>query len=149
MDAGRAKHKALELLARREHSGHELRTKLVRKGCPEALANNVVSELEAARLVSDERFAETLVRVRTERGHGPLRIERELHDKGVDAELIKTVLDSSDPLWLDLVRRIRRKKFGKAAIKDYKERARQARFLQYRGFTYDQIQRALTSDESD
>lgn len=149
MDAGRAKHKALELLARREHSGHELRTKLVRKGCPEALAINVVSELEAARLVSDERFAECLVRVRTERGHGPLRIERELHDKGVDAELIKTVLDSSDPLWLDLVRRIRRKKFGKAAIKDYKERARQARFLQYRGFTYDQIQRALTSDESD
>lgn len=149
MDAGRAKHKALELLARREHSGHELRTKLVRKGCPEALANNVVSELEAARLVSDERFAETLVRVRTERGYGPLRIERELHDKGVDAELIKTVLDSSDPLWLDLVRRIRRKKFGKAAIKNYKERARQARFLQYRGFTYDQIQRALASDESD
>ena len=109
----------------------------------------MVAELEAARLVSDERFAESLVRVRTERGYGPLRIERELHDKGVDAELIGTVLASSDPLWLDLVRRIRRKKFGKAAIKNYKERARQARFLQYRGFTYDQIQRALASDESD
>jgi regulatory protein len=147
MDADRVKHKALELLARREHSRRELRAKLVGKGSPETLADDVVAELEATGLVSDERFAESLVRVRTERGHGPLRIERELQDKGVDPALIESVLDGSDPQWLDLVQRIRRKKFGSAVPRDYKERARQARFLQYRGFTYDQIQRALAPEE--
>ncbi len=146
MDADRVKHKALELLARREHSRRELHTKLVRKGYPEVLVERVVAELEAARLLSDERFAESFVRARTERGHGPLRTERELRDKGVDPVLIESVLDSGDPQWLDLVQRIRRKKFGSAVPTDYRERARQARFLQYRGFTYDQIQRALAPE---
>jgi regulatory protein len=44
---------------------------------------------------------------------------------------------------------VRRKRFGDEPPQDYKERARQSRFLQYRGFTSDQIRQVLDGDEFD
>lgn len=134
---------ALDMLARREHSLHELQRKLVRKGCGAGLAAEVAQELEARQLLSDGRFAEDLLRVRRERGYGPLRIKKEMQDKGVDEELIERYVDTVDPLWLEVLKRVRRKKFGDRRPRSYQERARQARFLQYRGFTFDQIQSVL------
>lgn len=149
MDAARTRQLALDMLARREHTKHELKEKLVRKGCPEGVALEVVADLEATKLLSDERFAESVVRVRRNRGYGPLRIRKELQDKGVDHDCIERCLDAGDPEWVDVGRQARRKRFGDKLPKDYKERARQARFLQYRGFTYDQIQGALNPNELD
>ncbi len=134
---------ALDMLARREHSLHELQQKLVRKGCAAELAAEVAQELETRQLLSDGRFAEDLLRARRERGYGPLRIKKEMQDKGVDEELIERFVDMSDPLWLEILKRVRRKKFGDRRPRSYQERARQARFLQYRGFTFDQIQSVL------
>lgn len=134
---------ALDMLARREHSLHELQQKLVRKGCGAELAAEVAQELETRQLLSDGRFAEDLLRARRERGYGPLRIKKEMQDKGVDEELIERFVDMSDPLWLEILKRVRRKKFGDRRPRSYQERARQARFLQYRGFTFDQIQSVL------
>lgn len=130
-------------MARREHSRRELQAKLVSKGCGETLAGEVLAELEAEHLLSDERFAEALVCVRRDRGYGPLHIQREMQDKGVDPELIERAVGASDPQWAEVINRVRRKKFGERLPKDYRERAKQARFLQYRGFTYDQIQCVL------
>ncbi len=72
-----------------------------------------------------------------------MRIKKEMQDKGVDEELIERFVDMSDPLWLEILKRVRRKKFGDRRPRSYQERARQARFLQYRGFTFDQIQSVL------
>ncbi len=134
---------ALDMLARREHSLHELQQKLVRKGCGAELAAKVARDLETGRLLSDGRFAEDLLRVRRERGYGPLRIKKEMQDKGVDAQLIARYVDAADPQWVEVLKRVRRKKFGDRRPKSYQERARQARFLQYRGFTFDQVQSVL------
>ncbi len=99
--------------------------------------------METGRLLSDGRFAEDLLRVRRERGYGPLRIKKEMQDKGVDAQLIARYVDAADPQWVEVLKRVRRKKFGDRRPKSYQERARQARFLQYRGFTFDQVQSVL------
>ncbi|MFQ5935372.1 MAG: regulatory protein RecX [Acidiferrobacterales bacterium] len=147
MELGRAKRLALDLLARREYSRHELREKLIYKGCLAELADEVIADLEAGELVSDVRFAETLARVRRERGYGPLRIRKEMQDKGLGAEIIEQCLDPNDSQWLEDIQRVRRKKFGTSVPKDYQQRARQARFLQYRGFTFDQIQRVLSAGD--
>ncbi|MDX1486751.1 MAG: regulatory protein RecX [Acidiferrobacterales bacterium] len=138
---------ALDMLARREHSLHELQQKLIRKGCGVELAAEVAHDLETGQLLSDGRFAEDLLRVRRERGYGPLRIKKEMQDKGVDAQLIAHCVDAADPQWLEVLKRVRRKKFGDRRPKSYQERARQARFLQYRGFTFDQIQSVLNEAE--
>ncbi|MFQ5938082.1 MAG: regulatory protein RecX [Acidiferrobacterales bacterium] len=140
---------ALDMLARREHSRRELRDKLVKKGCSENLAADVVQDLEARRLLSDGRFAEALVQARQQKGYGPLRIRKEMQEKGVDGELIEQCIDVTDSRWVEVLRQVRHKKFGDKLPRSYQERARQARFLQYRGFTYDQIQSVLSPSEID
>ncbi|MBI3546874.1 MAG: regulatory protein RecX [Gammaproteobacteria bacterium] len=133
----------LDWLARREHSRQEIYKKLLKKGSSETLAAEVVEQLAGEQLISDERFMESLIRARRNRGYGPLRIHKELQDKGVTAEAIDRWLDVTGREWLEDIKRVQRKKFGGRIPKDYSERARQARFLQYRGFTYDQIQQIL------
>jgi regulatory protein len=140
---------AIQWLARREHSLRELQHKLLRKGCNEALAAAIVSKLEGEHLVSDDRFMESLIRARRSRGYGPLRIQKELQEKGVTPEAISNWLDVTGREWLEDIQRVQRKKFGGKKPKSYTERARQARFLQYRGFTYDQIQQILNPHGQD
>jgi regulatory protein len=138
---------AMQWLARREHSQRELQRKLQQKGCDESLSFEVVSKLASERLVSDDRFMESLIQARRHRGYGPLRIQQELQEKGVEPEAIAHGLDVTSRNWLEDIRRVQRKKFGGKIPKSYTERARQARFLQYRGFTYDQIQQLLNPRE--
>jgi regulatory protein len=136
------------MLARREHSCHELEQKLLHKGCSAPLVHTVIADLKAQRLVSDERYTETWVRARRGRGYGPVRIRQELQEKGVEAELIATHLDFSDPVWRDEARDARAKRFGARLPAAAPERAKQMRFLQSRGFTFDQVRAALNlSDE--
>ena len=136
-------------LARREHGSQELRRKLIGKGCPAPVADQTVEQLQRERLLSDERFLESLVRARRTRGYGPLRIRKELRDKGVARDAIERGLDAARAGWDEDIERVRRKKFGARRPKNMAERARQARFLQHRGFTFDQIQQVLNPREVD
>jgi regulatory protein len=149
IDAPAARALALRWLARREHSRAELEAKLIDKGCEAELARQITARLAAERLVSDARFAESLVRVRRNRGYGPVRIQKELEQKGIEDSAIDAVLDVRSREWTQEIERVRRKRFGAGLPRSYGERARQAKFLQYRGFTFDQIQQVLGSRDSD
>lgn len=149
VDAAEARQSALRMLARREHSRRELHDKLLHKGCSDAIAAETVKRLEQERLISDDRFMEALIQARRNRGYGPLRIQKELQEKGVATEAIENGLDVSGAGWIEELQRVRSKKFGNRLPEDYSERARQTRFLQYRGFTYDQIKTVLNSREQD
>ena len=142
-----ALNKAVACLARREHTAHELKQKLERSGIAKHLAVEIISDLQGQGLVSDQRFAESFIRYRSGRGYGPQRIELELNEKGVERSLISLAIEHSECDWIQLARDVRIKKFGAGQPADYRERARQARFLQYRGFTGDQIRTTLGGDE--
>ena len=139
--------RATALLARREHSEHELSLKLTQKGHPLGEIRAVLADLKVHGLLSDERFTESLVNSRRERGYGPLRISQDLRSKGVAQELIERWVDVNDPQWLDVLRMTWTKKFGGDAPESYKEWARQARFLQSRGFTSEQIRKIVDLDD--
>ena len=139
----------MDMLGRREHSVAELWEKLVRKGHTESAAQQAVARLQQDGLVSDARYAEMLLTARRARGVGPLRIRQEMLEKGVAEELVNQWLDISGRVWIEQIRRVKQKKFGDALPVNFAERARQARFLQYRGFTLDQIQRVLNADDAD
>jgi regulatory protein len=141
--AARAEAFAVRLLARREHSRAELARKLGRRGVPEDLVAATLEALGARRLQSDTRYAETLVASRIGRGQGPVRIRRELAEQGVSAAEIDAALDAAEADWFELAREVRRRRFGAAPPTDWNERARQARFLEYRGFSGEQIRAAL------
>jgi len=135
----------MDLLARREHSRHELRRKLAAKSFDEDLIDSVLGDLEQEGLLSTERFAEAFVASRYARGQGPVRIGRELAERGVEAPRDWT----DDPRydWLALARATRIRRFGRELPADFRDKARQARFLEYRGFTQGQIRRALEFDD--
>lgn len=140
---------ALKLLSRREHSRGEMQEKLARKACPPSIVEQVVQQLIAERLLSEDRFVESYVQSRRRRGYGPARIREELRQRGVDKDTIEPWLDAGGREWLEDLRRVRRKKFGAGMPGNYSERARQARFLQYRGFTAEQIQKVLKSRDTE
>lgn len=104
-----------------------------------------MSELAAEGLVCDARFAEAFVRMRVERGSGPLRIRRDLEARGVEAEAVERCLArDGDEEWIARARRAREKRFG--ALPPAGAGAgvpRQARFLAGRGFTRRQVREAL------
>jgi len=67
----------------------------------------------------------------------------------VTRDAIERGLDAARAGWDEDIERVRRKKFGARRPKNMAERARQARFLQHRGFTFDQIQQVLNPREVD
>lgn len=138
---------AVRLLARREHSRAELARKLDERGVPAELAGEILDSLAARRLQSDERYAEALVTSRHGRGQGPVRIRRELAERGVAATMIDAVLEAAATDWFALARETRRRRFGAEPPTEWNERVRQSRFLEYRGFNSEQIRFALGGDD--
>ena len=141
-DALRAR--ALGLLARREHSRGELRRKLAARDTDAQALEATLERLAAAGLQSDERFAESFLRSRAERGQGPLRIREELRQRGVDDATAAAALAAAEVDWRDLLRAVHRKRFGSAPPADRRELARRARFLAQRGFAAEAIRGLLT-----
>ncbi|MEM6512920.1 MAG: regulatory protein RecX [Pseudomonadota bacterium] len=141
-----ARKKAMDLLARREQTRGELITKLVKARFAVDIAEDVVSQLGTEGLQSDQRFAEAFVQSRYRSGKGPARVRAELRGKSVPDALIDSALSDFDGNWYALAVDVRAKKFGTAPASDFKEKARQMRFLQYRGFESDHIAVACGED---
>ncbi len=137
---------AVRLLSRREHSTEELKRKLALKGYPAASIEAVLDKLGKKKWVSDERFAANYVHHYARRGQGPMRIRAELRQQGITDDQIQQEVGAADRDWNGLAAEVRRRKFGAALPRTAAERAKQARFLQYRGFNSDQIRAALKFD---
>lgn len=149
-DSGkRARRAALRMLERREFSAAELRRRLASKGVENADAGAAVAELGAKGLQSDARFAESMVRARANRGYGPLRIAAELKARGVAEDIGREALDAWTGEWSALAVQARRKRFGALVPREWSERARQQRFLEYRGFEQDHIRSAMGEADVD
>jgi regulatory protein len=132
----------MNLLARREHSQFELHNKLKAKGYTEHIINGVLQELAEENLQSDGRFAENFIRARANHGFGPIRIALELRERGIPRDMINKLVDKNNDKWKKMAMEIKQKKFG-----DPTEYAKQARFLQYKGFTHEQIKYACCRKE--
>jgi len=141
---------ALALLAGRDFGRQELATRLTRKGYPPPHIASVLDQLAAAKLLSETRFVEQFIRQHAARGQGPLRIRLELSQRGVEAEAIEEALAASGEDWAAAAREARRRKFGATRPGNFRERAKQARFLQYRGFSAEHVRAALgPGDDAD
>jgi len=146
MGAKEARKKAMDYLARREHGRSELVKKLTKIGFETDVADDAVAQIVDDGLQSDTRFAEALVRSRINQGKGPARIRAELREHGLSDGYIETALTEAEQDWYELAIDVRLKKFGRQQPADFKDKARQMRFLQSRGFDSDQIQTAVASD---
>lgn len=145
----RIRAKAMDLLARREYSRQELQQRLLQRDYAAELVEQVITQLVSEGLLSDERFVESFVSSRTQRGQGPVRIRAELRDRGISEDLIEAWLDMRDPAWRVALRDVHARRFAGEMPTTLGERARQQRFLSYRGFTAEQIKSLFRQDVDD
>ncbi len=137
--------KALKLLARREHSRAELARKLAPLGTPEEIAT-LLAELERTKLLSDARVADAYLRSHSDR-FGVARLRQGLRAKGIERELVEQQLAATGlPAELTRARDLWTRKFGTPPA-DRREWAKQARFMQARGFSTDVIRHLLREPE--
>ncbi|MFI4878440.1 MAG: regulatory protein RecX [Steroidobacterales bacterium] len=144
-DPEAARAAAVSLLARRDLASGELRARLAARGFAPDAAQEAVQGLVREGVVNDERYARNYVAYHARRGQGPVRISLLLRGLGVDAALTEAAL-ADGPDWAALARQVRQGRFGARPPADWREKARQGRFLQYRGFSSDHIRSATGAD---
>ena len=144
-DPAAARAAAVALLARRDLPSGELRERLSARGFGTEATAAALAALAAEGALNDVRYAHNYVAYHAGRGRGPIRIGADLRARGMPPELIEAALESG-PDWRALAAGARARRFGKPAPASWRERARQARFLQYRGFSADHIRAATGAD---
>ena len=138
-----ARNKAMDLLARREHSAYELRQKLKLREFDSDAIELALESLQRDNLQSDSRFTESYINHRINAGLGPIKLANELRQRGVNDELINQHMSAVSIDWDEQLERQRIKKYGEEIPSDYKLKMKQARFLQNRGFSPESVLRLL------
>lgn len=133
-----ARKKALDLLARREHSAAEITRKLSQRGYDHEIVGAVIEDLSGRRYLNEGRFAELWVRQRSEKGFGELAIRAELSQKGVSRNDVDAALRAVNPDWREIALALATRKAGRLEGEDRPAinhlRQKLGRLLQRRGF---------------
>ncbi|GJC31868.1 hypothetical protein KAM398_18470 [Acinetobacter sp. KAM398] len=138
---------AFAVLTRKEYSKNDLIEKLALYAEHRDEVIELVNELARENYQSDQRLAEMLLASQKRQGKGPNRIKMALKNKKVDSSLISEELKETD--WTEQAYQLKVKKFGTEVANEPKLKAKQIRFLQYRGFDMDAIMKAIRRKEQD
>ena len=133
--------KIMDFLSRREHSSKEILKKLSPRVESKELLEEEIEKLKAEGLLSDERFAESYFQSRKNRGYGPLRIRNELKQRGVGDQIFYPL--SNEIEWSDFALEALRKKVSGDMPTETKDILKLKRFLNYRGFDFQDIDKAF------
>ncbi|MEE3663873.1 recombination regulator RecX [Brenneria sp. g21c3] len=152
---------AMNVLSVRDHSEVEIRRKLaayLQKAItaePESdeMADGAAAEeIESAIAyctehgwLDDERYARRYIGSRSRKGYGAQRIKAELGQKGIDKTTIAVALNECDIDWFELAKVAAERKFGPLLPVEWKEKAKLQRYLQYRGFSHEEINSIYTN----
>lgn len=134
--------KIMDFLSRREHSSKEIYQKMSRKVESKEMLLESIKELERDGLLSDERFAESYFQSRKRRGFGPLRIKSELIQRGVKENLFYSLEKEID--WSSNALDALKKKLNGKMPQETKEILKLKNFLNYRGFEFQDIDKAFS-----
>lgn len=133
-DKKRIEQRLAGLLARREHSAVELLRKLRQKGFAKDLVEEVISAFQQRGWQSDERYAQSVFRHRSESGYGPLKIRADLFAAGIDKALTEELMAAQSVDWAQKAAERCQRRFGTEPPNEPRERGRRQRHLLSRGF---------------
>jgi len=139
--------RALQALARRELSRAELHSKLLPHVVETDDIAALLDDLEKRGWLSDARALEQTVRTRSAR-FGTQRIAHELRQKGISDELISASIPQMKEGEVEAARKVWQRKFA-SPPQDQKEKAKQVRFLQSRGFSMEVIVKVMRISDLD
>lgn len=138
---------AFAVLTRKEYAKAELIEKLCLYAEDRDEVLELVEELSRENYQSDQRVAETMLSSQKRKGKGPNQIKMKLKNKKVDTALIAEELKETD--WVQQAYALKVKKYGAEVTKDPKLKAKQIRFLMYRGFEMDTIIKVISRKVED
>lgn len=137
---------ALFMLSRRDYGKAELFTRMKRRMyeknegiIDESLIEKVLERLSEQHFLDDDRVVGLMMQGYIRKGYGPLRIKQEMRQKGFAEALVEKHFTNVDVDWFEKAAYVRSKKFGDSLPQDFKEKSKQIRYLQYRGFFGDMI----------
>lgn len=138
----------MRLLSRREHSKLEIKQKLAQRKCPPDEIVQAIKYCVENDWLNETRFIRSLLRTSVAKGHGWQRICFDAKKKGIDLSELESIEQSEPHDWYELAKEVLCKKFGDLdghlPVVEYKERAKWFRFLQQRGFSFDEINYAIS-----
>ena len=135
----KARNYALDCLSRREYGTQELLAKMQLKDHEQDISEQVLKELTEEDLLSDVRFAIALVKHGAFKGQGPRKIMHDAQKKNLETHYLNDAFNACEIDWFTLAKEVRNKKFGSDVPGEWKDKAKQMRFMQTRGFELDQI----------
>ena len=133
----------MRFLARREHTRAELKRKLAARAEEGDDVDALLDDLTRRGWLSDERFAEQAARAKARR-FGPIKLAHYLRSKGVGDAAIASGLRVAGADGVASLEAVWRSRY-KQPPGDEREKLRQVRFLQGRGFAVDEIFRFMNS----
>lgn len=134
---------AVSLLAKRDYSSGELTRTLVKMTENSECVDSALQRLIVSGYLDDERLVIHLVDKHIRKKHGPTRIRQEVRQKGFPQELVEQTLEKAGVDWYAMARELKVSKFGEEPASDAKEKNKQVRYLQYKGYSMDMIFEAL------
>ncbi|MEN3262872.1 regulatory protein RecX [Sodalis endosymbiont of Spalangia cameroni] len=134
---------AVSLLAKKNYSSGDMNRQLGRLTEKMDDVEHVLRRLTENHYLNDAQLISYLFDKHIKKSHGPTRIKQEIRQKGFPQELIEQEIEKSDVDWYLLAKEARARKFGDTLPADPKEKNKQIRYLQYKGFAMDMIFEAL------
>ena len=133
----------MDFLARREHTGKEIFSKLQNRVESVEILKAEIMKLEKEGLIDNQRFSEQYIYSRSLKGYGPLRIEQELRQRGVSENISQPLMNDID--WNKIAVQVLEKKAGEEFPDETKQILKLKKFLNYRGFDFGQIEKAFST----
>lgn len=143
------RHKITRFLSKREHSVAELVQKLSLQEFAEPDIHHVLDKFVQNGIQSDTRFTFHFVRNCMMKGQGLSRVKQALKAHDIDSAMLHQALEELDVDWYAKAYEVKCKKFGDEVEKDWSKKQKQMRFLQYRGFSQDQISFAISENANE
>ena len=143
------KNYVLWLLSRQEYSKAQIAKKLTSRCEDTGFIEELIAWCEEYGFIDDVRYAESFVRRQINKGLGLMRIKNEAYQKGVNADLVQTIVEELEIDWYLQAQSAYNKKFAYTSSSlDFKEKAKRIRYMSYRGFNHEQIEFAMQTSPS-
>ncbi len=143
------RNRALYWLGQREFSVKDFRTKLERVCEDTEMIENLLEDFIARDWLNEQRYMTSFVRQKISAGLGQYRIKQELNQHGIKQDQSELYFEELEFDWFEQALATYRKKYGVGDCQDFKEKAKRFRYMQYRGFSPDQIKYAMEAQADD
>ncbi len=139
--------RALYWLSKRDYSVADFQKKLDKVCEIDEMKNTLLQQLIENDWLSEERYIKAFIRHKVSAGLGHYRIINDLKQHGIKSQDAEHWIEESNTDWFEQAKSTYQRKYGETEIQDHKERAKRFRYMQYRGFSIDQINYAISTEE--